>query len=87
MWTFRQDMLVVQLISLMNDCLLADEIDLKLTNYKVLTTGSSHGLIEFVDSIPLYTVMKNSGSVKVSKLSYLADFLFKITIKQEKKFT
>ena len=46
----RQDQLCVQLISLMDRLLKRENLDLKLTPYRVLATGSDTGLIEFVPS-------------------------------------
>jgi phosphatidylinositol 3-kinase len=44
----RQDQLVVQLISLMDNLLKKENLDLKLTPYKVLATSRSLGMIELV---------------------------------------
>lgn len=46
----RQDQLCVQMISLMDRLLRRENLDLKLTPYRVLATGSDTGLIEFVPS-------------------------------------
>jgi phosphatidylinositol 3-kinase len=46
----RQDQLCVQMISLMDRLLKRENLDLKLTPYRVLATGSDTGLIEFVPS-------------------------------------
>ena len=43
----RQDQLCVQMISLMDKILKRENLDLKLTSYRVLATGSDTGLIEF----------------------------------------
>jgi len=39
----RQDQLVIQLITLMDRLLRKENIDLKLTPYKVLATGTRNG--------------------------------------------
>lgn len=44
----RQDQLIVQLISLMDNLLKKENLDLKLTPYKVLATSRSLGMIELV---------------------------------------
>jgi phosphatidylinositol 3-kinase len=44
----RQDQLVVQLISLMDNLLKKENLDLKLTPYRVLATSRSLGMIELV---------------------------------------
>ena len=40
----RQDQLVLQIIQLMDRLLRKENLDLKITPYKVLATGSSHGV-------------------------------------------
>jgi phosphatidylinositol 3-kinase len=55
----RQDQLVVQLISLMDNLLKKENLDLKLTPYKVLATSRSLGMIELVpDSTNIADVLK-----------------------------
>ncbi|CCD25991.2 phosphatidylinositol 3-kinase VPS34 NDAI_0G02160 [Naumovozyma dairenensis CBS 421] len=44
----RQDQLVVQIISLMNELLKNENVDLKLTPYKILATGPQEGAIQFI---------------------------------------
>jgi len=41
----RQDQLVIQIISLMDKLLKNENLDLKLTPYKVLPTGRDHGIL------------------------------------------
>ena len=41
----RQDQLIVQLIKLMDKLLRKENLDLKLTPYKVLATGPDHGIV------------------------------------------
>ncbi|KAI9203886.1 kinase-like domain-containing protein [Polychytrium aggregatum] len=53
----RQDQLVVQIITLMDKLLRKENLDLKLTPYKVLATGSDHGMVQFISSLPLATVL------------------------------
>ncbi|KAI7891262.1 kinase-like domain-containing protein [Mucor mucedo] len=53
----RQDQLVIQIISLMDKLLLKENLDLKLTPYKVLATGPEHGLMQFVQSSSLAAVL------------------------------
>ena len=54
----RQDQLCVQMISLMDKILKRENLDLKLTSYRVLATGSDTGLIEFVKSRALADILK-----------------------------
>ncbi|PLW41324.1 hypothetical protein PCANC_17341 [Puccinia coronata f. sp. avenae] len=46
----RQDQLVIQLISLMDRLLRKENLDLRLTPYKVLATGQTVGLVQFIPS-------------------------------------
>ena len=46
----RQDQLCVQMISLMDRLLKRENLDLKLTPFRVLATGGDTGLIEFIPS-------------------------------------
>ncbi|KAK4513454.1 uncharacterized protein ATC70_005455 [Mucor velutinosus] len=53
----RQDQLVIQIISLMNRLLLKENLDLKLTPYKVLATAADTGMMQFVPSMSLAAVL------------------------------
>ncbi|KAI9483929.1 MAG: kinase-like domain-containing protein [Benjaminiella poitrasii] len=53
----RQDQLVIQIISLMDKLLLKENLDLKLTPYKVLATGVDQGLMQFIPSSSLAAVL------------------------------
>lgn len=55
----RQDQLVIQIISLMDKLLLKENLDLKLTPYKVLAAGPEHGLVQFVPSSSLAAVLND----------------------------
>lgn len=59
----RQDELILQLITLMDKLLLMENLDLKLTPYKVLATSSKHGFVQYVDSYTVAEVLKNEGSI------------------------
>lgn len=53
----RQDQLVLQLFALM-DCLLRNEnIDLRITPYRVLAAGSQDGMVQFVPSMSIAAIM------------------------------
>ncbi|KAK3330888.1 kinase-like domain-containing protein [Apodospora peruviana] len=47
----RQDQLVIQIITLMDNLLQKENLDLKLSPYKILATGISAGLSQFVPSM------------------------------------
>ncbi|SCU96751.1 LAFA_0G07910g1_1 [Lachancea sp. 'fantastica'] len=53
----RQDQLVVQIISLMNELLKNENVDLKLTPYKILATGSNEGAIQFIPNDTLASIL------------------------------
>ena len=42
----RQDQLIVQIITLMDRLLRKENLDLRITPYKVLATGSDHGILQ-----------------------------------------
>ena len=63
----RQDQLVIQLFTLMDRLLRKENLDLKLSPYAVLATGSTEGMIQFVRSKSLAAIMGEYGSL----LNYL----------------
>ncbi|KAJ4515580.1 Phosphatidylinositol (PI) 3-kinase [Exophiala dermatitidis] len=64
----RQDQLVIQIITLMNNLLLKENLDLKLTPYRILATSPSAGAVQFIASTPISAIStKYRGSV----LAYL----------------
>lgn len=54
----RQDQLIVQMIQLMDSLLQKEHLDLKLSPYKVLATGSQHGMIQYVKSETLASILE-----------------------------
>nr|CAH8838556.1 unnamed protein product [Trichobilharzia regenti] len=56
----RQDQLVLQMIELMDVILRKENFDLRLTPYKVLVTGSRHGLVQFIESVSLADILHKS---------------------------
>ncbi|KAG5438334.1 hypothetical protein PCANB_002822 [Pneumocystis canis] len=53
----RQDQLVIQIVSLMDKLLRNENLDLKLTPYKILATGMDHGIVQFIQSISLMSCL------------------------------
>lgn len=53
----RQDQLVVQIISLMNELLKNENVDLKLTPYKILATGPQEGAIQFIPNDTMANIL------------------------------
>ncbi|KAL8706170.1 MAG: hypothetical protein Q9201_000748 [Fulgogasparrea decipioides] len=64
----RQDQLVIQIISLMDRLLRKENLDLKLTPYRILATSPTAGAVQFIPSISLAAAWaKHKGSI----LTYL----------------
>ncbi|KAJ6634675.1 Phosphatidylinositol 3-kinase catalytic subunit type 3 [Pseudolycoriella hygida] len=60
----RQDQLILQMITLMDKLLRRENLDLKLTPYRVLATSSKHGFLQYVDSITVAEVLAVDGSIQ-----------------------
>jgi phosphatidylinositol 3-kinase len=52
----RQDQLVIQIITLMDELLQKENLDLKLSPYKILATSTSAGLSQFVPSVSFQSI-------------------------------
>lgn len=52
----RQDQLVIQIITLMDQLLQKENLDLKLSPYKILATGATAGAAQFVRSVSLQAI-------------------------------
>jgi len=59
----RQDQLILQIITLMDQLLRRENLDLRLTPYRVLATSSRHGMMEFVDAFPIAEILSSEGSI------------------------
>lgn len=66
----RQDQLVIQIIALMNRLLLNENLDLKLTPYRILATSTLAGAVQFIPSAPLSSIL-TSPKFGSSILGYL----------------
>ena len=64
----RQDQLVIQIISLMDRLLRKENLDLKMSPYRILATGASAGAVQFVPSMSLAAA---SAKYKGGILAYL----------------
>lgn len=53
----RQDQLVIQVIRLMDELLKNENVDLKLTPYKILATGPDEGSIQFIPNDTLTNIL------------------------------
>lgn len=60
----RQDQLILQTITLMDKLLRRENLDLKLTPYRVLATSTRHGFVQYVDSKSLAEVRAIDGSIQ-----------------------
>ncbi|KDR78928.1 hypothetical protein GALMADRAFT_1365700 [Galerina marginata CBS 339.88] len=63
----RQDQLVIQLVTLMDQLLRKENLDLKLSPYDVLATGPMQGMVQFIPSKTIAAIMSEFGSL----LNYL----------------
>ncbi|EDW85844.1 uncharacterized protein Dwil_GK23281 [Drosophila willistoni] len=59
----RQDQLILQMITLMDKLLRRENLDLKLTPYKVLATSSKHGFLQYIDSCTVADVLAREGNI------------------------
>ena len=60
----RQDQLILQIISLMDQLLKKENLDLKLTPYRALATSSTHGFVQFVKATGIADVIReNRGGI------------------------
>ncbi|XP_041346190.1 phosphatidylinositol 3-kinase catalytic subunit type 3 isoform X4 [Pyrgilauda ruficollis] len=60
----RQDQLILQIISLMDKLLRKENLDLKLTPYKVLATSTKHGFMQFIPSVPVAEVLATEETIQ-----------------------
>jgi phosphatidylinositol 3-kinase len=59
----RQDQLILQIITLMDRLLSKENLDLKLTPYRVLATSTTHGFVQFIQSITVAEVLSTDKSI------------------------
>jgi phosphatidylinositol 3-kinase len=78
----RQDQLVIQIISLMDQLLKKENLDLKLTPYHVLATSASTGLVQLVPSKAIANILKEDGSIQnyLRKTNLAEDRPYKISL-------
>ncbi len=60
----RQDQLILQIITLMDRILQQENLDLKLTPYRVLATSSKHGFVQFIESSAIAEILNKEGSIQ-----------------------
>jgi phosphatidylinositol 3-kinase len=59
----RQDQLILQMITLIDKLLRKENLDLKLTPYRVLATSTKHGFMQYIDSITVAEALAAEGSI------------------------
>ena len=64
----RQDQLILQTITLMDKLLRKENLDLKLTPYRVLATNTKSGFVQYIDSLPVAEILKNYDIQKYLKI-------------------
>ena len=67
----RQDQLVIQIISLMDRLLLKENLDLKLSPYRILATSATAGAVQFMPSMSLAGAAQKYRGSNNSILAYL----------------
>lgn len=67
----RQDQLVIQIITLMDQLLQKENLDLKLTPYKILATSNRMGLTQFVASVSFQSLAARYKGAPNAALAYL----------------
>ncbi|CAG9772619.1 unnamed protein product [Ceutorhynchus assimilis] len=60
----RQDQLILQMITLMDKLLNNENLDLKLTPYRVLATSTKHGFVQFIESTTVAEILGTEGSIQ-----------------------
>jgi phosphatidylinositol 3-kinase len=67
----RQDQLIIQIITLMDQLLQKENLDLRLSPYKILATGATAGAAQFVPSMSLQSIVnKYRGNTVLAYLKY-----------------
>lgn len=59
----RQDQLILQMITLMDKLLRKENLDLKLTPYRVLATSTKHGFVQFIESVTVAEALGAEGEI------------------------
>ncbi|GIY14385.1 phosphatidylinositol 3-kinase catalytic subunit type 3, partial [Caerostris extrusa] len=60
----RQDQLILQTISLMDKLLQHENLDLKLTPYRVLACSSKHGFVQYIESTAINAVLDEHKDIQ-----------------------
>ena len=80
----RQDQLVIQIITLMDRLLQIENLDLKLTPYRILATAATAGAVQFIPSTSLSAISaKHRGSVQAYLRAHNPDASAPLGIRKE----
>lgn len=60
----RQDQLILQTITLMDRLLRRENLDLKLTPYRVMATSSKHGFVQYIDATTVADVLHQDITIQ-----------------------
>lgn len=60
----RQDQLILQMITLFDKLLRKENLDLKLSPYRVLATSTKHGFVQYIDSVTVAEALAAEGSIQ-----------------------
>ncbi|CAG7641063.1 unnamed protein product, partial [Allacma fusca] len=60
----RQDQLILQIITLMDKLLRKENLDLNLTPYRVLSTSTTHGFVQYIPSMTVADVLAQEGTIQ-----------------------
>uniref|UniRef100_A0A5S6Q949 Phosphatidylinositol 3-kinase catalytic subunit type 3 n=1 Tax=Trichuris muris TaxID=70415 RepID=A0A5S6Q949_TRIMR len=60
----RQDQLIIQMVTLMDKLLRQENLDLRLTPYKVLSTSINHGFVQYIESDTLRDVLRDYSTIQ-----------------------
>ena len=60
----RQDQLILQTITLMDRILKQENLDLKLTPYRVLASSASHGFVQYIESSSVAEILQAESSIQ-----------------------
>ena len=60
----RQDQLILQIITLMDRILKQENLDLKLTPYRVLASSASHGFVQYIESSSVAEILQAESSIQ-----------------------
>ncbi|CAF0722147.1 unnamed protein product [Brachionus calyciflorus] len=79
----RQDQLILQMIALMDKLLKQENLDLKLSPYKVVATGTKEGFLQFVDAVPVSNILGEYRGIRDFLKKYNPSETDKYGIKSE----